>query len=109
MVEIRRAAEVFEAVGGVAIGEKDGAIVRQSEAIGEASLPEMAGGFVDGGRREVNGAACAPVAVVVEYDCALAVVAVRIGEDVFIDGAVIVPEIVEDKVGALGEESAVLE
>ena len=52
---------------------------------------------------------CAVVLVVVDDERALAAEAVGVGEDVFVDVAIAVPEVVEGEVGAAGEDVALLE
>jgi hypothetical protein len=105
VVDVSGAAEIFEAVV-VAIGEDDGAGSGQHEAFGEAALAQVAGALVHEARRDVDGAARGVVAVVVDDERALAAAAVGVGEDVLIDSAIAVPEIVEGEVRAAGEDVA---
>ncbi len=65
--------------------------------------------FVHEAGGDVDGAAGGVVLVVVEDEGALVVEAVGVGEDVLVDCAVAVPEVVEGEVGAAGEDVALLE
>ena len=108
-VEVGGAAQVIEAGDAVAPGDGDAFVELQAEALGEIALAELAGALIHGGGRDVDSAAGALVGVVVEDDAALVTEAVGVGEDVFVDRPVLVPEVVEGEVFAFGEDAAVLE
>ena len=107
VAEVGGAAEVFEVAGGVAIGDEGDVVDGKGEASVRLRWRKLAGALVHGGSRDVDGAARAAVAVVVEDEGALVAEAVGVGEDVLVDAAVLGPEVVEDEVGAFGEELAV--
>src|ERR1700722_19316955 len=109
MVDVGGAAEIFESVCCVAIGEDERAVEIYAEAVGEASLFQFAGGLIHEGGGDLDGAAGRSVGVVVDDESALVAETIGVGENIFIYSSMVVPEIIEQKVMAFSEESAVLE
>ena len=101
-------AQVFEARHVVAVSQ-NGAVSGQVETLGQALLLQRAGGLVEEADGQVNGSVRGAVDVVVEDDGALAARTIGVREDVLIHRALAGPEVVEDEMGALGEDVAVLE
>ena len=103
------AAQIFEAGERVAEGENCLGIAGQAEALMQALLAQLAGILIGVGGGEIDGSVSGAVAVVIDHQGALAAVAVGIGKDVFVHLAGALEEVVEQEIGALGEEPAALE
>src|SRR5580698_11436079 len=109
MTQVRCATKVFEATDSITIRIDNRVFRGYRQAISQALLYQLVVSLVHKSCRHVDGAVGGAVVVVVNDERSLSVAAVGIGEDIFIDRSVLGPKIVEDEVGAVSEESAVLE
>src|SRR5580698_950075 len=101
--------KIFQAASNVAISEDQGMFQRQSKPFGQCLLPQRPAALIHRGGREMNVPMSVSIAIVVEDESALIVQAVGIRKDVFIDGSMIGPEVIQHEVGALREELPILE
>src|SRR5258705_3484006 len=101
---IHGAPQILQPGEGVAIPENDRGIATQTQTILQSLLAQLSRMLVCVGCRPVDGPFCRGIAVVVEYQAALVSPAVGVREDIFVPASVVVEEVIEQEVAALGKD-----
>src|SRR5258707_12713499 len=94
---------------GIAIPENDRGIATQTQTILQSLLAQLSGMLVCVGCRPVDGPFCRGIAVVVEHQAALVSSAVGVREAIFVHAAVVVEEVIEQEVAALGKDRSLVQ
>src|ERR1035437_11127931 len=97
-MDVGGTAKIFESVR-ITVGDNYRFAGGKTEAFSHASLANRTAALVHEPRGDVDSAACAVVLVVVDDQGTFVPAPVGVGEDVFVDVAVAVPEIVQREVG----------